>query len=124
MEGRSVEQDDEMVHAAHASRYHWGEVGDAANRARGEWQCARVYSVLGRAEPAQHHARRCLEICQANAIGDWDLAAAYEAIARAALVAGDESGRARYTALAREACDAIADEEDRRVIEADLANLG
>jgi hypothetical protein len=34
---RSPAQEDRMVHAAHASRYHWGEVGEPANRARGEW---------------------------------------------------------------------------------------
>ena len=28
---RTPEQDDEMLHAAHASRYHWGEVGEPAN---------------------------------------------------------------------------------------------
>ncbi len=33
---RTTAQDDEMLHAAHASRYHWGKVGDDA-RARGEW---------------------------------------------------------------------------------------
>ena len=55
--GRSADEDDRMVHAAHASRYHWGEVGGPEQRAIGEWQCARVYSVLGRAEPALHHAR-------------------------------------------------------------------
>ena len=55
---RSREQDDEMIHAAHASRYHWGEVGEAVNLARGEWLCSRVYSILGRAEPALWHARR------------------------------------------------------------------
>src|SRR5204862_6157437 len=53
---RTVEQDDEMIHAAHASRYHWGEVGEKVNLARGEWQCSRVYAVLGRADPALHQA--------------------------------------------------------------------
>src|SRR5688572_9140139 len=57
---RSPMQDDEMIHSAHASRYHWGEFGTPANLARGEWQCSRVYTVLGRAEPAMWHARRCL----------------------------------------------------------------
>ena len=46
--------------AARASRFHWGEVGEPVNRVRGEWQCSRVYAVLGRAEPALWHARRCL----------------------------------------------------------------
>ena len=63
---RTPEQDDEMLHAAHASRYHWGEVGEPANLSRGEWQVARVYCVLGRAEPALYHARRCLELNEAT----------------------------------------------------------
>ena len=103
-----------MIHAAHASRYHWGEVGTAANRARGEWQCARVYAVLGRAEPAFHHARRCLAICETHGLGDWDLAAAWEALARAAFVGHDGSTFHDAIARGREALDGIADPEDRR----------
>ena len=63
---RTPAEDDEMIHSAHASRFHWGEVGEPFNLARGEWQCSRVYAVLGRAEPALWHARRCLAINEAN----------------------------------------------------------
>ena len=49
-----------MIHSAHATRCHWGKVGTAANRARGEWQVSRVCATLGGAEPALYHARRCL----------------------------------------------------------------
>jgi DNA-binding transcriptional MerR regulator len=121
--GRTPDQDDEMVHAAHASRYHWGEVGTPANRARGEWQCSRVYAVLGRPEPAIHHARRCLALCEQHDLGDWDLAAAWEALARAARVAGDAVLYREALARGRTALDAIGDPEDRRLIEADLDAL-
>jgi hypothetical protein len=120
---RTVEQDDEMVHAAHASRFHWGEIGEPANLARGEWQCSRVYAVLGRGEPALHHARRCLEICQKHEIGDWDLAFAYEALARASRVAGDLEGRERYAALGRKAGIQIVEAGDRELFEADMATV-
>jgi hypothetical protein len=122
-DGRTPEQDDEMIHTAHASRFHWGEVGGPEQRARGEWQCSRVYSVLERGEPAVHHARCCLEICQESGIGDWDLAFAYEALARAHAIAGDADEAARYKELAREAGEAIADAEDRDVFDADYATL-
>ncbi|MBI2762400.1 MAG: hypothetical protein HYX54_01395 [Chloroflexi bacterium] len=46
---RTASEIDDMIHAAHASRYHWSKVGTSANLGRGEWQIARVYSVLGRA---------------------------------------------------------------------------
>jgi DNA-binding transcriptional MerR regulator len=119
---RKPEQDDEMLHAAHASRYHWGEVGDEANRARGEWQCSRVYAVLGRGEPAMWHAQRCLSLCQEHQLVDWDLAAAYEAMARAAAVAGDPAV-AEWKAKAQAATTAIADVDDRAQIEQELATL-
>jgi len=120
---RTPEQDDEMLHAAHASRYHWGEIGQPVNRSRGEWQCSRVYAVLGRAEPALWHARRCLAICEANGIADWDIAAAYEALARASLVGGDLAAVATWKAKAYQALALVTDAEDREVIEADLAAL-
>ncbi len=60
---RTPEENDELIHAAHASRYHWGNVGEPANSARGEWQCSRMYTLLGRADAALWHAQRCLEIC-------------------------------------------------------------
>ena len=94
-EDRTREDDDTMLHMAHASRHHWGASHPpAANLARGEWQCSRVYAVLGRAEPCLHHAQRVLDICQENGIGDWDLAFAYEALARGHAVA-DDADRAR-----------------------------
>ena len=86
---RTPAEDDEMIHCAHASRYHWGEVGEGVNLARYEWQCSRVYAVLGRSEPALWHARRCVALNEANGTADWDIASAYEAMARAHLAAGD-----------------------------------
>jgi DNA-binding transcriptional MerR regulator len=106
-EDRSVEEDDRMLHMAHASRYHWGQVGAPVNLSRGEWQCSRVYSVLGRAEPALHHARRGLEICQKHGIGDWDLAFAYESLARAHAVAGDTDQARAWTEQALADLEAI-----------------
>jgi len=122
---RTAAEDDEMIHAAHASRFHWtrAEGVEPANLARGEWQCSRVYAVLGRAEPAMWHARRSLAIVEDAGIGDFDLAAAYEALARASAVADDRDGVAAWKAKAIRALDGIADPEDREPIEEDLASL-
>jgi len=123
LESRTAEQDDELVHTAHASRYHWSRVGGPEHAARGEWQCSRAYVVLGRGEPAIHHATRCLEICETNGIGDWDIAFAYEALARAHGLAGKSGEAAHYKALAAEAGKAIADREDREHFDHDFATL-
>jgi hypothetical protein len=121
---RTREENDTMLHAAHASRFHWEKAGGAAvNLARGEWQVSRVYAVLGRSEPAHFHAQRTLELCQENGIGDFDLAFAYEALARAAAVAGDATERAQYLALAETATQQIADHEDRKVVLHDLETI-
>ena len=116
---------DTLIHTAHASAYHWMQVGTAANRARSEWLCARVYSELGRGEPALHHARRCLELVEQNpdVMEDWDLAAAYEALARAHMVAGDAPEAARYRDLGLEAVAQVADAEDGEHIAADLRGI-
>ena len=125
-EERTVEQEDEMVHAAHASRWHWSrsDASDLPQRlAVGEWQCSRVYAVLGRAEPALHHARRCVALVEAGGLEDWVAASAYEAMARASSVAGDRLAFDKWRERARAATAAIADPEEREVIEGDLATL-
>jgi DNA-binding transcriptional MerR regulator len=124
-EGRSQEEDDRMVHTAHASRYHWGQVPTAtpAHLARGEWQVSRVYAVLGRSEPAIYHAQRVMDICQANGIGDWDLAFGYEALARAFAVAADAETARAFTDKALAAAESIAEDEDRDLLLADLETI-
>jgi DNA-binding transcriptional MerR regulator len=122
---RGREDDDEMVHCAHASAYFWLQVGTRANRARSEWQCSRVYAILGRVEPALDHARRCLEIVEASPeeMEEFDLPAAYEALGRAHSVAGDLDEARRYVGLGRAETAKIADEDDRGIMEADFATI-
>jgi hypothetical protein len=121
---RTPAEDDELLHATHASAYHWSRVGAPENLARGEWQVSRVNAVLGRGEAALHHAQRCLDHCLEHGIGDWDLAYAYEALARAHKVAGDEAGYRRNLERARDAGTRIAEDDDREHLERDLAELG
>lgn len=120
---RTPAEDDEMVNAAHASRYFWGRVGTPLNVARGEWQCSRVYAVLGRAEPALHHARRALDLCNRHDLGDFDLACAHEALARASRVAGLDADARRHVALGLEAAGRITDTDDARIVLTDLTEL-
>ena len=124
-EERTPEEDDRLIHIAHASRFHWGEVGTAANLARGEWMCSRVYADLGRAEPALHHAERCLAYVDSypSEMDDWDLPYAHEALARAHLVEGDETAARRHAKEARRLGEAIAEEEDRELLLGDLEPL-
>jgi hypothetical protein len=119
----SRDDDELMVHQAHASAYHWAVAPECKpeNRARSEWLVSRVYSVVGRAEPALHHARRGLEWCGRHGLADWDLAFAYEALARASRVAGDDAAAAAYLEQARAV--EIAEDEDSELLAADLATI-
>ncbi len=118
-------QDDEMIHAAHASRYHWGEVSDDVHLARGEWQCARVYSVA-RSRRAGPLARPALRGAGRGGPGPRRLGPARR-------LRGDgprapcrrRRGRPRPSGRRRppRRSPAIADAEDRTLIEGDLAGL-
>ena len=124
---RTPAETDEMIHAAHASRYHWSKAGTTVNLGRGEWLISRVYCVLGRGEPARWQAGRCLAYIEAAVAAgeaeEWDLPAAYEAMARAAAVAGDRDAAIAWRDRARAGLAGIADIEDREHIEGDLATL-
>jgi len=121
---RTPAETDEMIHRAHASRWHWARVGTPVNLARGEWLCARVYSTLGRGEPALWHARRCVELGEVAADREsWDVPSAFEAMARASFVAGDAEAGREWKARAIDAVAAIPDADDRETIEQDLATL-
>ena len=122
---RTPMQDDEMIHAAHASRFHWGRVGEGPRMARAEWQCSWVYAELERAEPALYHARRCEALCREyeSELEDFDLPAMHEAFARAQLLAGNREEARHHLALARELSEGIADPEDREIIQSQIDSI-
>lgn len=120
---RTKEEDASMIHAAHSSRHHWGLVGKPVNIAIGEWQISHVYAVLRRPEPSLYHAALSLDTCRRNRVGDFALAFAYEALARASSLAGDRVARDRYLAKARRAGEKIREEEDRKLFFSDLASI-
>jgi hypothetical protein len=119
----SREDDELMLDCAHASRYHWTLAPECKpeNRVRSAWLLSRAYVVAGRPEGALRHADRCLELCEQNELRDWDLAFAYEALARANLLAGERDAATSYVRLARAV--EIAEDEDREQLAGDLATL-
>jgi hypothetical protein len=120
---RTIEDDLKMIHTAHASRFHWGEIGTPLEFARGEWQISRVYSLLGRSESALYHGNCSLKYCKDNNIGDFDLAFAYEAIARAYMTLDDKKSMQEYLDYAKEACNSIKDNGDKEYTLSELASI-
>jgi uncharacterized protein YndB with AHSA1/START domain len=119
--GRTADEDARLVDAAHASQLHWREAGGPP-ATRGEWLVSHVYAVLGRPEPALVHARRCLALAGVEpGVADFDHAYAAEAMARSLACAGDLDQAAAWHSRATAAGAAIADDEDRKIFDDDLA---
>jgi phosphoribosylformimino-5-aminoimidazole carboxamide ribonucleotide (ProFAR) isomerase len=119
---RTKEEDELMILSAHASCRHWLEVGTGLHHQRAEWMISRVYSVLGLGETAVRHADRCLELTEeyADLMEDFGRAFAYECVARASAIAGDRNRARKYIELAKEAGEAIADQDSEDIFFADF----
>lgn len=120
---RSPDDDELMLHAAHASCFFWRQVGQPVHWARGQWQLARVNAVLERPEAALHHARRCLTICREERLGPFDQACAHEALARTGLVAGDLTQARKALAAGFAAAGQIQNAEEKQLALDDLRDL-
>ena len=119
---RSQDDDDELLHAAHACTYHWRFAGTAVHQQRGEWLISRVHVVLGHGNEALRHAQRCFELTEANRqlMQDFDIAYAFEGMARAQAMLGDQKLADEFLMLAEQAGNVIADEEDRSIFQGDF----
>lgn len=119
---RDVDEDAEMLDAAHASLYHWRAVGTALNHQRGEWLISHVYALLENGDGALRHAARCLELTDAHKgdMEDFDIAYAYLGMARAHAILGNSDDAQAYRSRAEKAGNAIGDDEDRAIFTNDL----
>jgi len=121
-DARAPEHDAAMIACAEASLWHWRRVGAPTQWAIGEWQCSRVHAVLGNGDAALAHARRCLDIAEADRVDDFVPASAHEALSRAYATLGDfDAAREERNAAYRLAIEL--DDEDRDVIEHDLGTI-
>ncbi len=122
---RTSQENAEMIRDAHASRFHWGEVGTTRNFAVGEWQIARVYSLLGMPESAVYHAKRSLALVKVGGEGfeDFHLPSSYEGLARAYATAGDDRMARKYLGIAERLAKKIKNPEDRKSILEQIASV-
>lgn len=120
---RSKEESLDMIHLAHASRYHWGIAGTELEKGRGEWQISRVYSILNLGESALLHAEAYLDICKKNGYKDWDLSFAYESIAFAHKVLGNTKLMNEFKDKGIKSLSGIKEKGDRDYAESELHKL-
>ncbi len=111
--------------AAMASRLLWEGPGTGENLAAGDWLVSHVASRLGYADLALDYAAAAHERAATAdpALPTWLLASTQEGLARAHAVAGQDEERDRWAADARATLEAVTDDEDRDLIESQLATV-
>ena len=120
---RTPVEDEAMVLAAMASLWHWTRRADRTDRnlSVGHWQVSRVNAVLGRGDEAMRHAERCL--AYSGGLAPFYLGYAHEAVARAALAAGDAARAREHLEQARRYAAAVTEDDERAMLEKDLSEL-
>jgi|LGOV01.1.fsa_nt_gb hypothetical protein len=121
---RNKDEDERMIHYAHASRLHWELSGaPILNLVRGDWQISRVYSLLGLGESALYHAQSCYTKTINNKIGDFDLVFAYECMANAYKVLGNEELMKENLELGYKSIDQVKKDTNKEYCKSELDNI-
>jgi hypothetical protein len=117
--------DREVLATAMASRLHWQGVGTDDNLAVGDWLVAHVASRLGLADLALDFAAAAHERATTSSqeMPAWLVASTLEGRARAHAVAGHQEERDAFAADARRVLEAVDDDEDREIVESQLATV-
>lgn len=119
---RTKNDEEDLVHAAHTSCYHWLQAGTPVHHQRGLWLLAHVYTTLRQTDRALHYARFCMDVTQENEeeMADFDHAYALFGLARAYALAGERTEAKHYYVLAKSLGESIQNEEDRKLFLMDL----
>jgi predicted GNAT family N-acyltransferase len=113
-EERTKEDDKEMVKSALLSRKMWEQAGGTVlNIVRGDWLISHVCSILGDGKNALKYANICYTLTLQYNIDDFDLVFAYEALAYAYKILGDDENVANYLKLGYRAIDQVKKQGDK-----------
>lgn len=113
---RTTTQDREMLDAAHASAWHWGQIGNELNRMRAMMLLAEVHALLGYGGSAFALSQEMRAYFLSRETADWERAFAHAIHAHAAHAAGRLAEHRDAYREAANAVQAIADVEDRRIV--------
>ncbi len=120
---RTPEEDMVMLQTSMASLWHWSQREDATpqNLSVGNWLISRVYALLRQADNARKYAEVSLKL--AEGLNPFFVAFAYEALARAEMVAGNKAKMNEYLEKARALAEKVEDEENKQVLAGDLESI-
>ncbi len=114
---RSRLDDERLLAAAFASYYHWLYAGTVVNMQRGEYMIARAFLAVKNYPEALAHAKRCRELTENNTadMQDFDIAYAFEILARSSAATGFKDNALENSNKARRAGEKIKGKEDNEL---------
>ncbi len=120
---RTSDEELTMLQSAMTSLWHWTQREDATpqNLSVGNWQVSRVYALLGQVDNARKYAEVSLKL--AEGFEPFYAAFAYEAFARAEMIAGNKAKMQEYLEKAFALAEKVEDEEDKQVLMGGLGNI-
>jgi len=121
--GRTTEEDRLMVALNQASSCHGRNRPDCTNEnlSVGYWQASRIQALLGNADESMRHAEACLGY--SDGLAPFYVGYAFEALARAASLAGDRRKATECLSHAREQAQRETNAEHRALLVKDLAGI-
>ncbi|MEQ8689325.1 MAG: hypothetical protein RIC89_00610 [Pseudomonadales bacterium] len=113
---RTHDQNAEMLNCAHAAALHWSRIGTELNNIRAKSLLAEVHALLGFGNSAFELSKEVKGYFADRETDDWELALVHTIHAHAASAASEHAEYESSYALAISAINAIADEEDRKIV--------
>jgi hypothetical protein len=122
---RKPEENDAMLQLSLASLWHWTQREDCTktNLAIGYWQVARVYALMHQPDNARRYGELCLEASKGEGVEPYYRGTAYEALARAEAVAGNQDKMEDYLIQAHQIAAELSDPEEKKMLLSDLATI-
>ena len=121
-DNRNEQDDQRMISFAKASLFHWRLSPKylPVNEQRGQWMISRIYAVLGKGEEAMKYAKETLRLTEEHGFKDFDLAYAYESMARAHAAMANNEDCGKWYNKALNAGELINGAEDKKYYKSDL----
>jgi hypothetical protein len=122
---RSKSEEDQMLQLSLSSLWHWTQRKDsnATNLSVGYWQVSRVYALLRQADNARHYGELSLKAAQEEEVQPFYRGYAYEALARAEMVAGNDDEMEKQLILAHQIAATLTDPGEKKQLLRDLSKI-
>jgi hypothetical protein len=120
---RTPDEDEEMLHAAHAAMHFWSIVGNENNLAHARQLLAHVYALLGLPGPAARYLEGAKLQFFSDSAEAWEVALAHAVAANVSFATQDHRAHQEHFQQAFTLVALLPDPEDRNILEATLRIL-